>query len=238
MNKISLVILSVILAGTASFAQARDARQPDTVVELFTSQGCSSCPPADAIMGKLVQNPDVLGLTLSVTYWDYIGWPDTFADPENDARQTQYRDQLNARYVYTPQMVIAGQNHFVGSNKHQLEENLHRFKGHAKSLELNWRFSGNHIIIDLPAHTGGGAIWQLDLDDKNDVKIRRGENRGKSVSYHNVVRKIQLLKQWDGDKQTLKLDLAELAALGREKCALLIQQGSFGPILAALVIDI
>ena len=90
-------------------------------------------------MGKLVKRSDVLGLSFSVTYWDYIGWPDTFGHPLNDARQTKYRDMMDARYVYTPQMVVAGQQHFVGSNENQLEDNLHTFKGHAKALKLNWR---------------------------------------------------------------------------------------------------
>jgi len=242
MTKLHALIISSFLAAFSTVfsvtAEARDAHQPGTVVELYTSQGCSSCPPADALMGKLVQNPDVLGLSFSVTYWDYIGWPDTFGDIKNDERQTRYREKLDTRYVYTPQMIIAGQDHFVGSNQHELEENLIRFKDHAGRVKLKWRFTDTHLEVDLPQVDQGAVIWQMDLDRENEVQIRRGENRGKSVSYHNVVRKIQMLERWDGSKQILKLDLGMLAAAGRDGCAVILQKDGFGPIIAALVINL
>jgi len=238
MRHVSLFFLALLFTGTSFLVQAREARQVETVVELFTSQGCSSCPPADALMGKLVQNPDILGLSFSVTYWDYIGWPDTFGSAVNDDRQVQYRDKLGARYVYTPQMIIAGQVHFVGSNEDQLQTNLDQYKGHARSIQLKWRFTGPYIEIDLPEKAVNATVWQLDMDARKEVEIRRGENRGLSAVYHNVVRKITSLGSWDGTPKTLKLDLDALMAEGRDTCAILIQKDGFGPIIGALVIDL
>ncbi|WP_169544120.1 DUF1223 domain-containing protein [Sneathiella aquimaris] len=233
-------IFSVALFFTLSMtsASALDVRQPKTVIELYTSQGCSSCPPADKLMGEIVQKPDVLGLSFAVTYWDYIGWKDTFANSENDARQTRYRDQFGARYVYTPQMVVAGADHFVGSNAHELEQNLLAFKGHAEQIKLTWRIDGNRLFINLPDHLNGATIWQVDIDHKQEVQIGRGENTGKSITYHNIARRTQPLENWDGQHKTIELDLAALMNEGRDGCAILIQERGFGPIIAALEIDL
>ncbi len=230
--------IALFLITLTGFAHASSARQPGTVVELFTSQGCSSCPPADKILGDLINDPDVLGLSYSVTYWDYIGWKDTFGDAKNDARQTHYRDQMDARYVYTPQMVIAGKQHFVGSNKSQLEDNLHQYRGHAKSIPLSWRFEGNKLFIELPTSTANAVIWQVDIDHSKAVKIRRGENHGKTVTYHNVAREMRNIGAWNGQKKVISLDLSTLRHEGRDGCAILVQEKGYGPIVAALVIDL
>lgn len=237
-NVKSVALLFLILLITVGTAHAKSARQPSTVVELFTSQGCSSCPPADSIMGKLVKDPDVLGLSYAVTYWDYIGWKDVFGSPQNDARQVNYRDRLHARYVYTPQMIIAGSDHFVGSNASKLEDSLRDYKDHAKNIDLIWRFTGEKLEIDLPATNQNAIIWQVDIDYAKEVKIRRGENTGKTIVYHNVVRNTQEIASWDGQATTLSLDLSLLMQAGRDGCAILIQENGYGPILGALIIDL
>ncbi len=231
----SAVFLISLLSGAAF---AGDIRQPKTVVELYTSQGCSSCPPADKLMGKITRNPEVLGLSFAVTYWDYIGWKDVFGSAENDARQVKYRDQFNARYVYTPQMIVAGSNHFVGSNAHELESNLHKFKGHAEQIPLAWKLEDGKLHITLPDHDTTATIWQVDIDHEKQVKIGRGENSGKSVTYHNIVRKTRHIKDWNGKEQTVTLDLETLMQEGRDGCAILIQERGFGPIIAALEISL
>ncbi len=222
----------------AAIGQARDARQVDTVIELYTSQGCSSCPPADQLMGTLTENTSVLGLSFSVTYWDYIGWKDTFADPENDLRQTLYRDQMNERYVYTPQMIVGGISHFVGSSSEQLETHLKTLKGHARKINLSWRFIDGDIEIILPQTSTGATLWQMDVDYRKKVDIGRGENSGRSVTYHNIVRNIDKLGEWDGSPTTLRLKLDDLQAKGRDACALLVQEQNHGPIIGALMIDL
>lgn len=234
---LAFTLLILALASTSS-VQARDARQVDTVVELYTSQGCSSCPPADKLMESLVTSPSVLGLSFPVTYWDYIGWKDTLASAQNDARQANYKDKLNTRYVYTPQMIVAGEKHFVGSSTEQLNEHLNTFKGHAKTIKLNWRFTEDEIEVILPEYAGQTTLWQLDLDAAKEVEIKRGENNGRNITYHNVVRKIVNLGRWNGEQKTLKLALNPMRAEGRDSCAILVQQGEFGPILAALIIDL
>lgn len=234
---VSSTLISAFVLCLSFTAQAESARQPHTVIELFTSQGCSSCPPADKIMGDLVKTPGILGLSFAVTYWDYIGWKDTFGNIENDTRQVRYRDQFSARYVYTPQMVIGGQDHFVGSNPHELEDNLQKYQGHAQKLDLKWKFEGDKIHITLPEHSSSAVVWQVDLNKAKDVKIGRGENTGKHITYHNIVRKTQAIGEWDGKPRTFTLDLADLMQTGRDGCAILIQEKGFGPIIAALEID-
>jgi hypothetical protein len=235
-----LIAFNVALAALfiAAASHARDARQVDTVVELYTSQGCSSCPPADKLMSKLTENPSVLGLSLPVTYWDYIGWKDTLASALNDARQANYRDKMNERYVYTPQMIVGGTEHFVGSSKELLASHLNDFAGHARKIALDWNFTDDGIEVTLPKSAVTATLWQMDLDRAKQVAIGRGENSGKSVTYHNVVRKIESLGRWNGDARTLKLALDPMLTEGRDACAILVQEHEFGPIIAALIIDL
>jgi hypothetical protein len=238
MKKISLSLIAAALSFTAFSSMAMDARQPGTVVELFTSQGCSSCPPADALMGRVLADTDALGLSFAVTYWDYIGWKDTFGRSENDQRQVRYRDRMDARYVYTPQMVVAGEEHFVGSDSSQLFAGLEKFKGHAKKIDLKWKFENTVLHIDLPNFAEGATIVQLDIDELQEVKIKRGENSGRVLSYHNIVRGSKTLKNWDGKATQMSLDLSQLIADGRTTCVLLFEQPNQGPILAALQVNL
>ncbi len=233
-----LLISFVFVAALANSAQAGNIRQASTVVELFTSQGCSSCPPADRIMGELVKDPSILGLSYAVTYWDYIGWKDIFGSPKNDERQARYRDRMNARYVYTPQMIIAGKDHFVGSNEGQLKNNLQQFKGHAENLLLKWHLEENILKIELPERQTNATVWQVDIDHEKPVKIGRGENTGKTIIYHNVVRDTQNLASWNGEKKVISLNLDTLEHDGRDGCAILVQEEGYGEIIAALIIDL
>lgn len=234
--KILMPLLAVLIY--TSNTHAESVRQANTVVELFTSQGCSSCPPADKIMGDLIKEPGVLGLSFAVTYWDYIGWKDTFGSAKNDERQTQYRDKLNARYVYTPQMIIAGADHFVGSNLGQLKDNLQRYDGHAKKIPLSWSLNQNKLTIELPKSETNAVIWQIDIDHNQPVVIGRGENNGRTITYHNIVRKSQIITSWEGQKKSITLNLEDLKHEGRDGCAILVQEQGFGPIVAALIIDL
>ncbi|WP_334128424.1 DUF1223 domain-containing protein [Sneathiella sp.] len=225
-----------ILTG-ANEAASESAHQPQMVVELFTSQGCSSCPPADKFLGELVRNTDILGLSFSVTYWDYIGWKDVFASEANDARQDAYRDHLRSRYVYTPQMVIGGVKHVVGSDRSSAEALIKKLSGQMTRLPLEWSFDGDQLNIVLPDGSGDATLWLFDLDHEENIDIRRGENKGRVVTYHNIVRKIRSLGQWDGKEKIIRLDLADIRAQGREGCALVVQQRGYGPILAALEVS-
>lgn len=240
MNKLSVIKLGSICAGVlmgitvAGAAFAQSAHQPSTVVELYTSQGCSSCPPADKLLGDLIKDDSVMGLSFAVTYWDYIGWKDIFGSPDNDDRQVEYRSRFNSRYVYTPQMVVGGVAHAVGSDGSAISSLIEKHANHAKSLPLEWAFNGDQLEVILPSGSGNATIWLVDIDRSKDVDIRRGENSGRIITYHNVVRKIRPLGEWTGDAKTLALDLKEMRAEGRDGCALILQKDGYGPILAAL----
>ncbi len=219
-------------------AQAQSAYQPSSVVELYTSQGCSSCPPADKLLGELVEDKEVLGLTFSVTYWDYIGWKDTFGNKDHDVRQAKYKREFGSRYVYTPQMVVGGENHKVGSDRSGVKSLIASFAGHAQELPLTWSFNNDSLQVTLPEGEGEATIWLVDIDKKGEVAIGRGENSGETITYHNVVRKIRSIGEWDGSSQTVNLDLAEMREMGRDGCALIIQKAGHGPIIAALNVEL
>ena len=235
------LVLAIALSGLnllASSASAESAHQPSTVVELFTSQGCSSCPPADKLLGELVQDEDVLGLSFAVTYWDYIGWKDTFGDAANNERQASYKNTFNSRYVYTPQMVIGGKSQLVGSDSSGVKALIAENAGHALSFPLTWSFNGDKLDVMIPDGEGEATIWLVDLNHMADVDISRGENSGRIITYHNIVRHIRSIGEWNGTAKTVVLDLAEMRQSGRDGCALIIQKSGYGPILAALNVSL
>lgn len=244
MKKITYIATAVsatfgILAlANATFANAQSAHQPNSVVELYSSQGCSSCPPADKFLGELIKDKEILGLTFAVTYWDYIGWKDTFGNKDNDYRQANYRKQFSSRYVYTPQMIVGGTEHKVGSDDRGVRSLINDQSGHAKMLPLTWEFSGDTLNVKLPAGEGKAIIWLVDIDHEAEVDIGRGENSGRNITYHNVVRQIRSLGDWDGTAETVSLDLAEMRKDGRDGCALIVQREGYGSIIAALNVEL
>lgn len=222
----------------AAAPDARAADKPLIVVELFTSQGCNSCPPADELLGELVKRDDVLGFSFHVDYWDYIGWHDTFAMPESGQRQRSYVSRVGGRYVYTPQLVIGGKEQVVGHDKRAVEAaieatasrpmvNVSTHKGPGKS---QWVVELAPADLETPA-----TIWLVAFDNRHDVEIQRGENRGKTLAYHNVVRKMERVSTWDGTSAlSLPVDMQAVWAEGRDGCAVIVQADGFGPILGAV----
>ncbi|MDF1719311.1 MAG: DUF1223 domain-containing protein [Minwuia sp.] len=214
------------------------ADKPIVVVELFTSQGCNSCPPADELLGELIKRDDVLGFSFHVDYWDYIGWHDTFAMPESGLRQRSYVNRVGGRYVYTPQLVIGGKEQVVGHDRRAVDDaikataarpmvNVSARKGDAK---------GQWVVELDPANLSGPAtVWLVTYDNRHDVDIQRGENQGKKLAYHNVVRQMDRIATWDGTSAlSLPVDMAAVWADGRDGCAVIVQEAGFGPILGAV----
>ncbi|KAI0319602.1 thioredoxin-like protein [Amylostereum chailletii] len=208
---------------------------PLTVVELFQSQGCSSCPPANANVLALIDTaPDALVLTYEVTYWDYLGWPDTFARKAWDDRQREYSAAFHNRSVYTPQVIVNGLANGVGSRKSELQSLLR--EGQAASplptgpLSVTLT-SPNHITVRGPADAR--ALVQLVLYDPttHDVAIARGENGGRTIPHRNVVRELVVLGWWEGGE--LSFALPERPADGLN-AAILVQKGRGGPVLGAV----
>ncbi|MDP6689364.1 MAG: DUF1223 domain-containing protein [Alphaproteobacteria bacterium] len=223
-----------VVANEAALAAPRN----QVVVELYTSQGCNSCPPADRLLGRLAARDDIIALTFNVDYWDYLGWKDTLAQPSHTERQRHYAAALRNRSVYTPQMVIGGRQHAVGSDAAAVEAAIEAEKGHMSAAAPNLRLQhkDGRILVLLGAAENKRAdatIWLVRFDRRRDVPIQRGENAGSKLSYYNVVRDMRALGQWRGQAQEMNLSREDLAEGGRDGCAIIVQNGPVGPVLAA-----
>lgn len=241
-DPVTPLVAAVLVTAAASFCPAHaggPAGEPaplPIVVELFTSQGCNSCPPADVVLGELKSRQDVLPLSFHVTYWDRLGWPDTFGLEASTERQRSYVDLLEKGDLYTPQMVIGGRIDVVGSQRGRVRE--------AIDLLAARRQPGPPIAIEESVlRLGAGpsddaTIWLFGIDREHEVRIGRGENRGRVIRYHNVVREVTSLGRWSGEEMELALPLQRLAADGRDSAAVVVQRPGTGEILAAGQIEL
>jgi hypothetical protein len=219
-------------------APARATVVSPVVVELFTSQGCSSCPPADAFMGELVGKEHVIGLSLNVDYWDYIGWRDTLASPANSKRQRDYARKRGDNRVYTPQMVINGYRHAVGSDRKAVLDMIgeEARRTERSIVPMSIRTLGHELAISVGAASNDilrkeSAIVLITLLPVVTVPIDKGENAGRQVSYYNVVRHIMPVGMWQGDPAFLKLPKDTLLTDAKECCVALLQIVSSGHII-------
>ncbi|MEM9148114.1 MAG: DUF1223 domain-containing protein [Pseudomonadota bacterium] len=202
-------------------------------MELFTSQGCSSCPPADAALGELAKRADVVALSLHVDYWDYLGWRDTFASRANTKRQYAYRESFGARVVYTPQMVIQGVGDAVGSRGAHVADLISMAKEKAVYATLDLATAGEGLVARLLPIEGAsvaGVIWVARYVRSRSVDIGRGENRGRQITYHNVVESLENEGSWEG---RAPWELALDPPGQGEGVAVWLQEGRTGPIFAA-----
>lgn len=208
------------------------AQDNKVVVELYTSQGCSSCPPADALLHDLAGRPDVIALALHVDYWDYLGWKDSFSNPDFTARQHAYARAANATTVYTPQMVIGGKDHVIGSKAMEVIDHVAQHRNAADQIAMTLTRNGNAVQINAQSNAGrlGNLIVQVvRYTPEETVAIRRGENAGKTISYNNIVHTWDEVGRWDGSRP-----LAITApASGSDPIVVIIQADRHGPILAA-----
>ncbi len=186
---------------------AQEATRPQAVLELFTSQGCSSCPEADAIFVEMARDRDILVLTLPVDYWDYLGWRDTLAHAAFTQRQRHYAKSRGDGQIYTPQAVVNGASHVVGSDREALKQAIRRSaESQALPLEVKVSEAGGTVTIRVVGQASGsgiGAIWIAPLASRRTVAIQRGENRGREVAYANVVRALTRIGDWRGQPMTL-----------------------------------
>jgi hypothetical protein len=181
-----------------------------SVIELFTSQGCSSCPPADRLLAQIARRADMVAVSFAVDYWDYIGWKDTLALPLASARQKAYAALQGGSgiRVYTPQAVIDGIADAIGGDRQEVEEAIKSTKGvdGAATLPLRLSDAEDHFVIDVAAGAGGPAgIYVLRVLRSRTVHIGHGENAGRTVTYTNVVRAINRVGEWTGSRITLNV---------------------------------
>jgi len=224
----------------SAFALSPAFADRPTVVELFTSQGCSSCPPADALLLELSKRDDVLALSMPVNIWDYLGWRDTLAQPAFAERQRNYVERFGGRSVYTPQMVIDGVTDAVGSREGHVTRAIelrNEMKDH--DVPIEFAHDGNTITIDVgpDASAKEATLWLVRYVRETPVEIKRGENAGDTITYVNVVKEMTPIGMWKGGELTLTLPKASLIAQGYDGCAAILQEDGNGPILGAAVLD-
>lgn len=216
-----------LAAGHVSAAESR------VVVELFTSQGCSSCPAADKLLSELAKDTAILPISLSVDYWDYLGWKDTLALPSHAKRQRAYARARGDRAVYTPQVVINGGTHVLGNDKLALERAVKTARSNAASaLPVNVVIADGKITVDVgAAELSGqaGEVWICPVKQKVPVQISRGENKGHMVTYTNVVRGWIKLGEWKGGAQKFTKSLSDIIKndSDADAVAVIVQGGKF-----------
>ena len=221
------LLAMVTLAGASQNAAA----EPRAVVELFTSQGCSSCPPADTLLGKLAHDPTVIALSLSIDYWDYLGWKDTLALPGHANRQKAYSKVRGDRGVYTPQVVVNGMTQALGSDAADIERAIGQSRRNSATLSVpvSVKIADDKLIIDAPAGKRAderAEVWLCPIVSSVPVAIGRGENHGHTITYHNAVRRWIKVGEWNGAQATWSVPIKDVKSDGVDAVAVLVQSGT------------
>lgn len=215
MNYRHITFAAALIWTCFTAAPPTSAGEPRAVIELFTSQGCSSCPPADKLIGELAQDPSLLTMSLAVDIWDYLGWKDTLALHGHSNRQRAYANARGDREVYTPQVVVNGIVHVLGSDRAAIEKAIAQTRRIAAPLTLavTMTVADGKVTVNVPAATDdhrSGEVWLCPITSKAPVSIGRGENSGHTLTYYNVVRRWVKLGDWSGDATTYSVPLANL----------------------------
>jgi hypothetical protein len=216
---------------------------PRAVIELFTSQGCSSCPAADKVLGELAKDPSVVALSMPIDYWDYLGWKDTLADARFSARQKAYSRMRGDREVYTPQVVVNGSAHVIGSDREAIESAIGttRKTDGVMSVPVTMTQSGRQLTVSVAAASKGpaamhGEVWICSISTAVPIMIGRGENGGREVTYYNVVRNLLKVGDWNGTSGSWTVPLENISRDGVDAAAVYLQDGNRdkpGPMLGA-----
>lgn len=234
--------LALCTLGALAAASAQAQEQLKGVVELFTSQGCASCPPADEALRKLIQKGDVVGLSYHVDYWNYLGWADSLASKENTERQYGYARALGRNNVYTPQAVVNGRDHVKGADTQAIYNRLDAFKkaGEGLSVPVKAQRLNDEIAIDIGQGHGKADVVVAYFNREQIVDVQKGDNQGKKISYWHSVYDVQTVGMWDGKSMTVKLPASIMSKAKDGGCAVLLQttdaQGNPAAILGASVL--
>jgi hypothetical protein len=233
------VALGAIAAALTAGVSA-SAAEPRAVIELFTSQGCSSCPPADKVLGDLSRDPTLVALTLATDIWDYLGWKDTLAVAGHSKRQKAYSHARGDREVYTPQVVVNGAIQTLGSDPAAIERAITQSRRNAATLSqpLTLTIDNGRLTVAAPAVAAPAAngeasksdasaeVWLCPLSKAVEVAIGRGENTGHTITYHNVVRRWVKLGIWKGNAETWSIPIADFKTEDVDAVAVVLQNGS------------
>jgi len=225
--------LALLLSAATAPVQAGSP----VVVELFTSQGCNSCPPADKVLTELLEQDDIIALSWSVDYWDYLGWKDTNASAANTMRQRAYNDYFGRRVIYTPQMVFDGKAHLVGSNRPQVMRVVDSYRSNDSGkadVRIERDANGNFKAhVDASKISENAVVRMVWFDDAKTVKIGRGENSGKELTYHNVVRGSQVIGEYDGTAASFDLPMMDAISMDCDAVVIIVQADPAGPVIGA-----
>lgn len=222
--------LALVLTGLAT-VQPSSAGDKRAVLELFTSQGCSSCPAADRLLGEFTRDPSLITLSLAVDYWDYLGWQDTLALHGHSKRERAYAEARGDRDVYTPQVVVNGEVAVLGSDKAAIERAIAqtRTKAQPLSVPVTLKIADGKIVADVAAATGAvrqAEVWLCPITGKVTVNVGRGENGGKTLTYYNVVRGWKKLGDWNGTVASFSHPLDDVQGADIDSFAVLVQKGA------------
>ena len=219
-------LIAGLLIATSGLACA----EPKALIELFTSQGCSSCPPADKLLGELAADPSLIVLSDPIDYWDYLGWKDTLAMPAHSARQRAYAHVRGDREVYTPQVVVNGSADVLGSDRTAIERAVVQTdqKPAVMSLPVLVSLGGNVLNINVQAKGANhsGEVWLCPLARAVTVAVGRGENHGRTITYHNVVRGWTKLGDWSGSDANWTIPISDIKADGIDSAVVMVQDGT------------
>ncbi len=241
---IALATLASLGVATTAFCQQAEkaaAQKVNVVLELFTSQGCSSCPSADKLLESYTKLPNVLALSFAVDIWDNLGWKDTLANPKFTERQRAYAKMRHDGKIYTPQMVVNGGAHAVGSQKAAIDTELkNALRSTAQWVEISARREGDHVIVAAPARADQivpeATLWLVSYQRQVDVPITRGENSGQTLHYYNAVRELVPIGVWSGTAMTVKLPRDAIGSGKTDAAAVILQQGKAGRIVGAAML--
>ena len=238
-----ICMLALALMMLSGPAYAAESTTPHAVIELYTSQGCNSCPPADRVLYQINQeHTDLLALSYHVDYWNYLGWTDPFSDSRYSDRQRDYANRMRERYVYTPQVIINGDNVVQATAKRRIESTADALPGlkdisaitlTSDSTDLPARGTVTLHNIAMPGSGNAHRIWIIGFDREHQRDVLSGENAGKRLVHANVVREMIDLGPWDGSTKDIPFAMTKACDGG---IAVLVQNGNGGPIISASVI--
>jgi hypothetical protein len=232
------------LAEPEAGARSKVTQSSDTpiraVLELFTSQGCSSCPPADVVLKAYANDPTVIALSLPVDYWDYLGWKDTFASPRNSERQRAYAKARGDGAIYTPQIVVNGILHANGAVKADIENAIDLTSKNSAQVRVPLRFWQENNTLNIAAgwapegtEVREATIWLAAVQMSGTVEIQKGENAGQALKYTNIVRELTPIGLWKGKPLMIQIPRSAVMQAATQKSVVLVQEGKAGPIIGA-----